>query len=245
VTYIVHTLIQESPAHTVGPVLDPESSDQVHDSAGLTTLAENASRRAEANLHFEALDQRDADNWRRTFEGVSSLTQFNDQRLAAPIVAELARVRSEKLFDRIQVWSRYPWNSPSQEVVFVGIIGKYPKPTDYYIIAQWSPNEDDVLTTSEMLRLRHKAHTNPLVALSIMPRLAKIVFAISLTLFAIASLYTDWRFALACMAISGVGWVGGKPLAKGDDEIAELIYIGMGCLGIASVVLTVVFGAAA
>lgn len=244
-TYIVRTLIQESPAHTVGPVLNPETTNKVHTKAGLGELVENAAKRAAANVQFDALDLDDVDNWRRSFEYTYSLAQFNDQRLPAPVVAELARIRTEGLFDRIEVWTRYHWKSPSKEVVFVGIIGEYPKPTDYYVIAQWSPNDQDLLTTSEMLRVRARAHRNPLIAYSILPLRAKIVFAICGILFATSSLFTDWVSALACMVLSILGWIGCKPLVKGDEELAELTCVGMACLAIPSLVMMIVFGAAA
>lgn len=244
-TYLVHTLVQESPAHTVGPVLNPETTEQAHDTAGLDKLAENASRRAEANVQFDALDREDAENWRRAFEYTYSLNQFNDQRLAAPVVAELARVREAKLFGRIEVWTRYNWKSPSKEVVFVGIIGEYPDPTDYYVIAQWSPNDRDVMTTSEILRIRARAHTNPLIAYSIFTVKAKIAFAICGVLFTLAVMFADWKFALASTVTSGICWIGGKPLNDGDEELAEMTYVGMGLLAITSVVLTIALGAAA
>lgn len=244
-TYLVHTLIQESPAHTVGPVINPETAVKAHATAGLDKLAENAGKRAAANVQFDALDRDDADNWRRALEYQYPLDQFDDQRLPAPVVAEIARVRSEGLFDRIEVWSRYHWKSQNQEVVFVGSIGEYAKPTSYYVIAQWSPNDQDAMTTSEALRIRARAHHNPLIAYMIFPDRAKIAFAICGALFALAVFFVDWKFALASLISSGICWIGGEPLSKGDDELAELTCVGMGVLCITSAVLTVVLGAAA
>lgn len=236
-TYVIHDQLA-SLTGGINEVNDPETSAVMHEKAGLPILAETANERAAARVHYEPLGRDDAENWRREFDYQYALSDFNDNRLALPVVAVLGEAREQPFFDRIEVWMRSPHKSRNPEVAFVGIIDQGSWNTTYAIIAQWSPREQP-LTTSAMLRERHCTLHRPFIAVLGFPRKAQVAFGACVTLLGCGLLAGSWEFTLAAAVCSAFGWICGKPLANGDAELADDIYVAMALNGFAAAAATI------